>query len=244
MLNSIDAVHKKQEEFPKLSSGELHLWSVSTNASQSALAKCRNALSDQELNRVPFFQFNEVRNSYIISQGTLRLLLSGYLGILPRKLEIERRKKGKPYSLDDPNLYFNISNSGKFAVFAFSRDGEIGIDLEEIRSLPDLDEMISRNFTSGEIKYIRSKPEEMTQRFFRFWTVKESYLKAIGEGMRLAPRSLEFTIDNDKFRLLSITGIHEQEDWCFKEFSIGTKCLGTLTYSKADTIVRQMQYFS
>ena len=157
-------------------------------------------------------------------------------------VKLGRRKKGKPYSIDNPNLNFNISNSGKAAVIAFSYDSEVGIDIEQIRHLPDLDELITRNFTTSEIKFITAKAEEKVRRFFRFWTVKESYLKAIGEGMRLTPDNLEFAIENGSIRLLSVKGVFEQEDWNFKEFSTYTDYVGTITYGQDNSAIRIMEF--
>jgi 4'-phosphopantetheinyl transferase len=228
------------KDFPFLSAGHTHVWNVSTNPTVDLLKRCRDALSQQELKRVPFFKFDAVRQNYIISQGILRILLGGYLNIEPRELKIGRHSKGKPFSLDDPKLCFNISNSGGLAVYGFSRDGEIGIDIEHQRPLPDLDEMIAKNFTTSEIKFIYAKPAEKSERFFRFWTVKESYLKAIGEGMRLPPDCLEFSIEGSKIRLLSIKGVFEQEDWHFEEFSPAKNYVGTLTTTRSNLTVEQM----
>ena len=136
-----------------------------------------------------------------------------------------------------------MSNSGNLIVIAFSRDSEVGIDIEKIRPLPDLDDLIHKNFTSSEIKFITSRTEEKINRFFRFWTVKESYLKATGEGMRLRPDNIEFTMDNEKIRQLSLKGVFEQEDWNFKEFSMGKGYVGTVTYVLDNTVIKQLQYF-
>ncbi|NQV52845.1 MAG: 4'-phosphopantetheinyl transferase superfamily protein [Flavobacteriales bacterium] len=228
------------EDFPFLSAGHIHVWNVSTNPTDGLLERCRDALSEMELKRVPFFKFEDVRQNYIISQGILRILLGAYLNITPRDLKIGRHSKGKPFSLDDPKLCFNISNSGGLAVYGFSREGEIGIDIEHQRPLPDLEQMITKNFTSSEIKFINAKPAEKSQRFFRFWTVKESYLKAIGEGMRLPPDCLEFSIEESKIRLLSVKGVFEQEDWHFEEFSPAKNYVGTLTTMRPDLTVEQM----
>ncbi len=242
MANFKESVLKSTEDFPLLSPGELHVWNVSFNNSTSRLLEYRNILSEKELTKVLLFEFNQARNSYIVSQGTLRMLLSGYLGIPPKLVKIGKRRKGKPYSIDNPGLYFNMSNSGKKAVIAFSRDTELGIDIEQIRSLPDLDEMITRNFTSREIRFINGKPEERTTRFFRFWTIKESYLKAIGEGMRLTPDNIEFTIEKGGIRQLSVNGIFEQEEWHFKEFSTSQDFVGTIAYGRENTVVKQLNF--
>lgn len=241
-VNSKEATGSPPEEIPILSFGELHIWQVSCYDEPEFLAQCRNVLTKDELLKVSFFEFEQVKDSYVISQGTLRILLAGYLDIPPTAIKIDRRRKGKPYSMDDAGLYFNMSNSGRLAVFAFSRDSEVGIDIEQIRHLPDLDDMIIKNFTSKEGRYINAKPNERTNRFFRFWTVKESYLKAIGEGMRLPPDNLEFAIENDNIKHLSVKGIFEQEDWNFKEFSPATEYVGTITHATNNVIIKQMGF--
>lgn len=229
-------------DFPLLFSDHIHVWTVKTTPSLELINRCQNALSEQELKRVPFFKFEAVRENYIISQGMLRILLGAYLKISPRDLKIGRHSKGKPFLLDDPTLYFNISNSGGLAVYGFSRDGEIGIDIEHQRPLPDLDDMIAKNFTTNEIKFINAKPSEKSERFFRFWTVKESYLKAIGEGMRLPPDCLEFSIEGSKVKLLSVKGFFEQEDWHFKEFSPASGYVGTLTFGSEKSEIKHMEF--
>lgn len=236
MVNSKEAARKKPEVFPLLSFGELHIWQVSTHPEPELLEQYKNALSEKELAKISFFEFEKVKDSYAIRQGALRILLSAYLDIPPKVLNIGCQKKGKPYSIDDPGLYFNMSNSGKMAVFVFSRDSEVGIDIEHIRSLTDLDEMITRNFTVNEIKFINAKPTDRVSRFFRFWTIKESYLKAIGEGVRLPPENLEFAIENDHIRQVSVKGVFEQEDWNFKEFSPARDYVGTITYAQSKEV--------
>ncbi|MCH8318662.1 MAG: 4'-phosphopantetheinyl transferase superfamily protein, partial [Bacteroidetes bacterium] len=129
----------------------------------------------------------------------------------------------------------------------FCRDQEVGIDIEKIRNLPDLNELIEKNFTSSEIVYIKrnvfqrrghvtsplknkKNERDMLKRFFQFWTIKEAYLKAIGEGMRLSPDKLEFAIESGNIKLRSVKGIFEQEDWLFKEVAPGDNYVGTLAY--------------
>lgn len=242
MENSKEVLSLGNVEFPLLPLGELHLWKVSTRTTPSVYEEYKRLLTEKELTKIQFFEFQQARETYVVSQAVLRRILSGYLGIAPSELKLGQRTKGKPYSIDDSSLYFNMSHSGELAVIAFSRDSEVGIDIEQIRSLPDLDEMISRNFTAGEIKFINSRSEEKKHRFFRFWTVKESYLKAIGEGMRLTPDSVEFSIEHDHIRQLSVKGIFEMEDWNFKEFTTAEDYVGTVTYSQDKTIIKQMEF--
>ncbi|MCP3931880.1 MAG: 4'-phosphopantetheinyl transferase superfamily protein [Bacteroidetes bacterium] len=212
---------------------EVHIWKIESGES-ALLEQCQSILSKEELEKTDFFKFKEARIQYIISQGVLRILLANYLKITPQKVNIGRKPKGKPYSLDDKSLFFNMSNSEGLCVFAFSRESEVGIDVEKKRKLADLQDMINRNFTASEIQFIKRNPEEELERFFRFWTIKEAYLKAIGEGMRLTPDKLEFTIDRNTVKLLSREGIFEFEDWVIKEFKSGDDFVGTIVYQNAN----------
>ena len=219
-----------KQSIPALIKGEIHLWSISLDANTELIEHCKLALTNSELNKIHFFKFPKIQNNYIISQGILRHLLSYYLNIAPEKIQLGRHRKGKPLSLDESSLFFNMSNSGNLCVYAFSRDNEIGIDLECIRDLPDLDQLINKNFTENERLFINKNKKERLKRFFLFWTIKESYLKAVGEGMRLTPDNLEFVIENNTIKLISIKGIFEPEDWNFKNIHFSDKYLSTLTF--------------
>jgi len=218
----------------------INVWHVSTGDNAVLFELCKNALTAKELERVSFFKFKKVQDNYVFSQGTLRLLLSQYLNIPPREVQIGRLKKGKPYSIDNPNLRFNISNSGSKIIYGFSFDEELGIDLERIRPLSDLDNLINRNFNSYERAYIAGLKDKKENRFFKFWTIKEAYLKAIGVGMRLTPDKLEFSIENGNFRLESIQGVNETEDWIFKDLDCGDNYRGTLVHRNDEMNILEM----
>lgn len=216
--------------------GEIHLYCILLDSTTVFFEKCKAALSQAELDRISFFKFPSVQNSFVISQGALRLILSEYLFIEAPKIQLAKHSKGKPFVMDDLNLRFNISNSGNYAVYAFSKGDEVGIDIEKIRLLPDLDNLIEKNFSLAERAFITKHNEEKQQRFFKFWTVKEAYLKAIGEGMRLAPDHLEFTVEIDNYKLDAVKGVFEQDDWLFKDFSFADDYVGTIAYKGLQTI--------
>jgi 4'-phosphopantetheinyl transferase len=233
--------------FPPLQKNELHVWSVSLEPGEEFIEKCKSVLSEGEKSRIDWFSFLQVQNNYIISQGVLRLILAGYLNIEPSQVQLSKHAKGKPFVLNDASLFFNLSNSGKKAVFAFSRNTEVGIDLEMIRTLPDLEELIQKNFSPQERYFIMKNADEKLKRFFLFWTIKESYLKAIGEGMRLTPDNLEFTIENDEIKFLGAKGFDDPQEWIFKKFNLCERhpsgednYTGTIVYQGDNTIMRNL----
>lgn len=222
--------------------GEVHLWCVSLDAGQELLESCTSALTRAENERISYYAFRQAQESYAISQGGLRLLLSSYLGLSPQAIQLERHAKGKPHTPDDRSLFFNLSNSGRYCVYAFSRAGEVGIDIEAIRDLPDLQQLIDTNFTDREKEYINRIPEKRADRFFQFWTVKEAYVKAVGEGMRLTPSSVEFSVDNNGFSLESIMGVQEHEDWQCSVFAPGPGYMGAIVYKGPHTKIAALEY--
>lgn len=223
---------KSGRGFSFLEENEIHVYRIRFDYHSGLLQKCFNALSEAEKNRAEFYEFESVKNNYIISQGGMRLILSCYLNIPVEKVNIGRHSKGKPFSLDDPHLYFNNTNSGDYVMYAFTRSGEIGIDLEHYRQLDDLEEMIVKNSSEKEQEWIKKNPEIKEKRFFKLWTVKEAYVKAIGEGMRLPPEAMEFSIEQKKFKLLSVKGVFEQEDWIISDLVVPENYVGTLVHLK------------
>jgi len=242
MVRIIDRADDRREAFPRVLPGEIHIWSVSLNISDKEYFGYTEKLSEKEFAKVAFFKTRKAKASFVASHGALRIILSNYLGVQSKLLRIGHQIKGKPYSKDDKGLHFNMSNSGILAVIAFSRDSEVGIDIELIRPLHDLDELIIKNFSPKEAKFICTKSNERLSRFFRFWTIKESYLKAIGEGMRLRPDQIEFNFENDLIKSPAIRGVFEEDDWNLKEFSPSSHYVGTVAFREVNTKIRQFKF--
>ena len=97
---------------------------------------------------------------------------------------------GKPYV---DKIFFNAAHSGNFA-FGVSSDKEIGCDVEIIKK-PRLD-VAKRFFTENEYNYIIHS-ENTSNAFYKLWTIKESYIKQGGEGLRTPLNSFEININKD-----------------------------------------------
>ncbi len=227
-------------QFPGLLHREIHLWTLSLAPAKDPVERLQLFLAPEERRKASFFKFEAIRQNYIVTQAVLRLLLSFYLNTRPEDVKLGSHKKGKPFLINERSIYFNLSHSHELCVYAFSPDGEVGIDIEKIRELPDIDLLIEKNLTPGEKKYFTGNPETRKTRFFQFWTYKESYLKAIGEGMRLTPENLEFSLEDGTIALKSVNYGFESADWLFKGFSRSGNFTGTLTYTGRDSVIREM----
>jgi 4'-phosphopantetheinyl transferase len=86
--------------------------------------------------------------------------------------------------LGETNLEFNLSHSGNIALCAVTRGTAIGVDVEHIRDLHDMQGLANRFFSAEEAAQLECEHEERRlASFFRCWTRKEAYVKAIGEGI-------------------------------------------------------------
>jgi 4'-phosphopantetheinyl transferase len=117
----------------------------------------------------------------------LRSILGNYLGHTPASLKFLNDSKGKPYlkpNSADTGLYFNLSHSNDVALLGIVLNRQIGVDIEFIRPLSNMESIAGRYFSESEMNMILNSPEkERDQIFFNYWTMKEAYLKATGEGI-------------------------------------------------------------
>lgn len=105
---------------------------------------------------------------------------------------IEKESNGKPFLKGMEQYHFNISNTDGMVVCAVS-DMEIGVDAEKKK--PFRKGILRKCAGPGEKAYILEAEENVQQDlFFRLWTLKESYIKMTGEGMRIPLNEVEFDI--------------------------------------------------
>lgn len=166
---------------------DVHVWRIDLDQPEAKLQQLAATLSSDESARAQRFYFPEHRQRFIAGRGSLRTILSGYLGIAAKEVQFDYEPRGKPFlasKFADSGLAFNLSHSQNLALCAVSKNRQLGIDLEYIRPISDLEALAKRFFLPGEYELVRSLPvEQKPAVFFRYWTCKEAYLKATGEGI-------------------------------------------------------------
>ncbi|MFT4979699.1 MAG: 4'-phosphopantetheinyl transferase [Myxococcota bacterium] len=162
---------------------EICLWLVNLAQSPPAEAQARALLSEDEREQADRFVFARDRRRYTIGRATLRVLLGEATGGPPQLLQFTYGPQKKP-SLSTGSAWFNLSNSGDLALIGVTQLGELGVDLEVPRSLLDGPGLARSMFSLAEQAALASFPSEhWTTAFFRCWTRKEAYVKAIGDGL-------------------------------------------------------------
>ena len=132
-----------------------------------------------------------VASSRRASGLALRSVLSKYLGCPPSDVEIAYTASGKPHLQRVPAtgvvpLHFNLSRSGGLGVVAVTSIGPLGVDLERVRPIGDVSRMAERFFAPSEAAAIFAEREsDKLSAFYRCWTRKEAYAKAVGKGLAI-----------------------------------------------------------
>ena len=134
--------------------------------------------------RASRFVFEQHRNAFIVARAALRRVLSLYLDASAADLSFDYGAHGKPVLAGGSRVQFNASHSGDLCVFGISLTTPVGIDVEEIRPMPDLLSMAQRFFSAEEYQELLTLSRAQQQdAFFRCWTRKEAYVKTLGEGL-------------------------------------------------------------
>jgi 4'-phosphopantetheinyl transferase len=138
-----------------------------------------------------------------------RYSVGHYLSKPDQEINLVFGDKGKPHIENLVDVHFNISHSGYYVVCAVAPD-EIGIDVERIRKV-NL-RIAERFFSPSEIQDLMSCTEDTRMQYFiTLWTIKESYLKAIGRGLTQHLNSFTIVKKNSDSYLL--TGNEEAEGY-------------------------------
>jgi 4'-phosphopantetheinyl transferase len=147
-------------------------------------------LSPDELARAHRYRFTRDRDRCVARRGLLRLMLGHYLRARPDQIGFRYGEHGKPSLASDGGgqaVRFNVSDSHGRALYAFTLNHELGVDLERIDPEMATEEIARRFFSGREVEDLLGLPSPLqSEAFFRCWTRKEAYIKARGDGLSLA----------------------------------------------------------
>lgn len=172
---------------------EIHVWSISFLDFADDVTFFTHSLSSEELERVKTYKFPTDKQKFILGRGLLKYLLARYLDMQIQHINIAYGSWGKPYLTHKNRLYFNISHSGDYVLYAFTCGYEVGIDLEYVNANLALDEMVKTIFSKADLRCWESlENKDKFKNFFEYWTYKEAFLKADGKGWLSEEPTLNF----------------------------------------------------
>lgn len=185
----------------------IELRSLCLLSCQGETERLARYLCARERERAERFHFQADYERYVAARAALRLQLGALLGCDPKSLLFQYTSYDKPI-LEKCGIEFNLSHSGDWVLFAFTGCGEVGVDIEKIRPIPDMRDVAKVNFAASEFALWESTPEaDRVAAFYRCWTRKESFIKAIGEGLSCPLDSFEVSFGlHQPARLTSVQG--------------------------------------
>lgn len=156
-------------------------------------------LDDAERARAQRFHFSHDRQTYIAAHALLRSTLSTFADRAPASWRFTINRHGKPEAVlraDEPRLRANLSHTRGLVAVAVALESDIGIDVEWMQRGNLTRELGLEIFAAAECEAIAACEEEvLSETLFAFWTLKEAYIKAVGEGLSIPLDSFAFSLD-------------------------------------------------
>jgi len=185
-----------------INSNEVHVWRVFLDVTTVELESLLGFLSVDEVARAGRFHFERDQKRFIAARGILRKILGSYLNKRPEKICFEYSSHGKPmlaHNPGDDNICFNLSHSGAFALYAVTLRKKIGIDIESIRDNVSVEQVAQQFFSQNEIRSLEKIDiNKRSELFFQYWTRKEAFLKARGEGISFPMEQCDISLINGR----------------------------------------------
>lgn len=178
---------------------EVHIWITEPELITETwlLEAYRGILSPQEREKQQRFLFERHRKQYLVSHALVRITLSRYSLVPPEAWTFSTNAYGRPeiQAPASPGLRFNLSHTDGMVVVAVALAADVGVDVEDAQRAGETVSVADRFFAPSEVAALRAlEVGRQRERFFEYWTLKESYIKARGMGLSLPLEQFGFEL--------------------------------------------------
>lgn len=203
---------------------EVHVWYAQLKSWEKQTDSLLDLLNAEERQRAARFKFPAPRKQFVISRALLRQAVGRYLNLEARDIRFRTTANGKPEFAGKSDLRFNLSHAEGVTTLAFTRNRQVGIDVERIKQNTEAMELAARFFSPQEVQWLRSQPaSEHIPSFFSCWTAKEAYIKANGQGLSMPLAGFSVLPSPGTSRLqLQVNGdLRESARWSLWRLDLG-----------------------
>jgi 4'-phosphopantetheinyl transferase len=185
-----------------LSKDEIHLWLATDAIDGEGAIGCRQLLSADERKREQRFHFEKDRDRFSITRALVRTVLSRYEAVDARDWVFTANAYGRPAidvsRMGAVDLCFNVSHTAGLIVLGFTRGRAVGVDVENLCARVNPIDTAKHVFSVTELATLARLPaEQQLDRFFEYWTFKESYIKARGMGVSIPLDKFSIQLERD-----------------------------------------------
>jgi 4'-phosphopantetheinyl transferase len=183
-----------------MDSNEILIWYIEPESLQDTaqLSRFLEWLSPEERAQHGRFRFDQHKHSYLVSHALVRAALGLITKVDPAKFSFKINAYGKPFiatPIQHQTLHFNLSHTEGLAAVAISRHMALGIDVENKNRQVLTQSLAEQFFAPEECHAVAQASEhERSTKMLEFWTLKESYIKAVGMGLSIALDSFAFKL--------------------------------------------------
>lgn len=183
-----------------LGNNEIHLWITFPEAIREPqlLARYDQLMTAEEREKQQRYMFDRDRHDALVTRALVRTVLSRYIAVAPEHWRFAKGDNGKPEIVDAPwSLRFNVSHTRGMIICGVARQYDLGVDIEHINRNTEVTDIADRFFSPVEVSEMFSLPlADQRNRFFDYWTLKESYIKAWGQGLAIPLDHFSFHIND------------------------------------------------
>ena len=190
----------KSQLFEQLTT-QAHIWFFRSRKTLSDDRRLMylSLLSAEEKKRYHGFRFSDDKQNYLIAHALLRVALSKYVDVAPPNWSFTCDEQGKPVIDGDqqlPAIDFNITHTGGLCACVITLDAAAGIDAENITRACNHKGLAQRMFSEQECALL-SVSEQPEKQFYKYWTLREAYFKAIGSGLSGSSKDFSFLLNKN-----------------------------------------------
>jgi 4'-phosphopantetheinyl transferase len=208
---------------------QVDVWFWPLDVSGEETERLSGLLTPEESARAARFFRPSDRNRWTVSRGRTRELLASVMGIAPATIAFGKETNGRPF-IGGPFARipsFNVSHSDGLGALAVCFDARVGLDVEAIRPISDAE--IERALSPNERAELRrADPSEQLETFFRFWVLKESFMKGTGQGFTLPLHDFDIELNGPRLARLACDPA-EPAHWRFAEAPLASTMRGAVT---------------
>lgn len=177
----------------------VHVWRISLSAESAHLIQLRSVLSEAEKARAQRFRTPQLHDRFIAAHAALRHILAQYTQQTASELQFSFSPYGKPSLISETGLAFSLSHSEAWALCAVTLRRAVGVDIEFVRALPDMEALARRFFSIREqTMFFTLADADKPLGFYRCWTRKEAFIKALGTGLAHPLDSFDVSLRPDE----------------------------------------------
>lgn len=189
-------------------------------------------LPSNETAKYQRYRFAKDQHAGLVTRAFIRCVLSCYGAKMPSDWQFVLGEKDKPSLKDNPQqLQFNLSHTEGLLAAAVTTNTSIGFDVENTTRSNDVLAIADRYFSKIELQELQSLPDsKQVSRFFDYWTLKESYIKAVGLGLAIPLDDFSFVLQENRITLAFHNGRNDQpENWYSQLFYPSSQHRAALT---------------